>query len=133
MSGKCTINQNKWYPKDVYLLISKLHSILAVANLLAHVLGYELLTELGTKYFLLYLNTKYMIKMYLNTKYSLQMYLNTKYIDVFKYFCKYFLLFSKYRPYSFNLKMNEILDIKIVSLYSMSITDMHAIYYIACL
>ena len=54
------------------------------------------------------------------------MYLNTKYIDVFKYFCKYFLiLFSKYRPYSFFssliLKMNEILDIKVVQLYSMSI------------
>ena len=67
-----------------------------------------------------------MLKMYLNTKYFLQMYLNTKYIDVFKYFCKYFLiLFSKYRPYSFFssliLKMNEILDIKLVQLYSMSI------------
>ena len=55
------------------------------------------------------------------------MYLNTKYIDVFKYFCKYFfILFSKYRPYSFNplyinLKMNEILDIKSVQLYRMSI------------
>ena len=28
--------QSKWYPKGVYLPISKLHSILAVANLLAH-------------------------------------------------------------------------------------------------
>ena len=28
--------QNKWYPKGVYLSISKLHSILAVANLLVH-------------------------------------------------------------------------------------------------
>ena len=28
--------QNKWYPNGVYLPISKLHSILAVANLLAH-------------------------------------------------------------------------------------------------
>ena len=28
--------QNKWYPKGVYLLISKLRSILAVVNLLAH-------------------------------------------------------------------------------------------------
>ena len=28
--------QNKWYPKCVYMPISKLHSILAVANLLAH-------------------------------------------------------------------------------------------------
>ena len=51
----------------------------------------------------MYLNTKYFLQMYLNTKYFLQMYLNTKYIDVFKYFCKYFfILFSKYRPYSFN-------------------------------
>ena len=55
---------------------------------------------LNTKYKLkMYLNTKYVIKMYLNTKYFLQMYLNTKYIDVFKYF---FILFSKYRPYSLN-------------------------------
>ena len=28
--------QNKWYPKGVYLPISKLHSILPVSNLLAH-------------------------------------------------------------------------------------------------
>ena len=43
-----------------------------------------------------------MLKMYLNTKYFLQMYLNNNYIDVFKYFCKYFfILFKKYRPYSF--------------------------------
>ena len=28
--------QSKWYPKDVYLSISKLNSILAVSNLLAH-------------------------------------------------------------------------------------------------
>ena len=26
-------------------------------------------SELGTKYFFLYLNTKYMLKMYLNTKF----------------------------------------------------------------
>ena len=39
-----------------------------------------------------------MLKMYLNTKYFLQMYLNNNYIDVFKYF---FILFSKYRRYSF--------------------------------
>ena len=40
--------------------------------------------------------------MYLHTEYFLQMYLNNNYIDVFKYFCKYFfILFSKYRPYSF--------------------------------
>ena len=31
-------HQNKWYPKGVYLPISKLYSILAVANLLAHIL-----------------------------------------------------------------------------------------------
>ena len=47
----------------------------------------------------MYLNTKYVLKMYLNTKYFLQMYLNTKYINVFEYF---FILFSKYRPYSLN-------------------------------
>ena len=28
--------QNKWYPKDVYMTFSKLHSTLAVANLLAY-------------------------------------------------------------------------------------------------
>ena len=38
-----------------------------------------------------------MLKMYLNTKYFLRMYLNNNYIDVFKYF---FILLSKYRPYS---------------------------------
>ena len=48
-----------------------------------------------------------MLKMYLNTKYFLQMYLNIKYIDVFKYFLNtfvntFFILFSKYRPYSSN-------------------------------
>ena len=36
-------HQNKWYPKGVYLPISKLHSILAVANLLAHILVYVLM------------------------------------------------------------------------------------------
>ena len=65
------------------------------------------MTRAGHWILFLYLNTNYMLKMYLNTKYFLQMYLNTKYIDVFKYFfkyfCKYFfILFSKYRPYSFN-------------------------------
>ena len=45
--------------------------------------------------------------MYLYNKYFLQMYLNTKYIDVFEYFLNtfvntFFILFSKYRPYSFN-------------------------------
>ena len=50
----------------------------------------------------MYLNTKYSLQMYLNTKYLLQMYIINNYIDVFKYFCKYlFILFSKYRPYSF--------------------------------
>ena len=39
-----------------------------------------------------------MLKLYLNTKYFSEMYLNNNYIDVFKYF---FILFSKYRPYSF--------------------------------
>ena len=49
-----------------------------------------------------YTSNKYMLKMLLNTKYFLEMCLNTNYIDVFKYFCKYFfILFSKYRPYSF--------------------------------
>ena len=67
-----------------------------------------------------------MLKMYLNTKYFLQMYLNTKYIDVFDYFCKYFfILFFKisslFIQSIINLKMNEILDIKLVQLYSMSI------------
>ena len=73
------------------------------------------------------------------------MYLNTKCIDVFKYFLNtfvntFFILFSKYRLYSFNplainLKINEILDIKLVLLYSMliNITDNHVIYYITCL
>ena len=64
--------------------------------------------------------------MYLNTKYFLQMYLNTKYIDVFKYFNKYFyyIIFkisSLFIQSVINLKMNEILDIKLVKLYSMSI------------
>ena len=63
--------------------------------------------------------------LYLNTKYFLQMYLNTKYIDVFKYFCKYFFIVFKISSLFIqsikNLKMNEILDIKLVQLYSMSI------------
>ena len=71
-----------------------------------------------------------MLKMYLNTQYFLQMYLNTKYIDVFKYFLNTFvntILFSFFKISSLliqsiiNLKMNEILDIKLVQLYSMSI------------
>ena len=58
------------------------------------------------------------------------MYLNTKYIDVFKYFLNTFVntfLFSFFKVSSLliqfiiNLKMNEILDIKLVQLYSMSI------------
>ena len=68
-----------------------------------------------------------MLKMYLNTKYFLQMYLNTKYIDVFKYFLNTFAnTFLYYFQnivliHSINLKMNEILDIKFVQLYSISI------------
>ena len=34
--GTRTINSKKWYPKYVYLSISKLQSILAVANLFTH-------------------------------------------------------------------------------------------------
>ena len=75
-------------------------------------------TKLGTKYFL-----------YLNTKYFLQMYLNTKYIDVYKYvlntfvntFYVIFKISSLYIQSIINLKMNEILDIKLVQLHSMSI------------
>ena len=70
-----------------------------------------------------------MLKMYLNTEYFLQMYLNTKCIDVFKYFLNTFVnTFYIIFKISFlfiqsiiNLKMNEILDIKWVQLYSMSI------------
>ena len=69
-------------------------------------------SELGNKYFL-YLNTKYMLKMYLNTKYCLQMYLNT-----FLYYFQNIVLFIQS---IINLKMNEILGIKLVQLYSMSI------------
>ena len=40
---------NEWCTKGVYLPISKLHSILAVANLLAHILVYVLMgSEFGT-------------------------------------------------------------------------------------
>ena len=63
-----------------------------------------------------------MLKMYLNIKYFLQMYLNTKYIDVVKYF--FYIIFkisSLFIKSIINLKMNEILDIKLVQLYSMSI------------
>ena len=54
------------------------------------------------------------------------MYLNTNYIDVFKYFCKYFfyIIFKKsslFIRFIINLKINEILDIKLVPLYNMSI------------
>ena len=77
----------------------------------------------------MYLNTKYFLQMYLNTKYFLQMYLNTKYIDVFKYFLNtfvnaFYIIFkisSLFIQSIINLKMNEILDIKLVQLYSMSI------------
>ena len=64
--------------------------------------------------------------MYLNTKYLLQVYLNTKYIDVFKYFLNtfantFYIIFkisSLFIQSIINLKMNEILDIKLVQLYS---------------
>ena len=74
----------------------------------------------------MYLNTKYFLQLYLNTKYFLQMYLTTKYIDGFKYFCKYFFniifkISSLFIQSIINLKINEILDIKLVQLYSTSI------------
>ena len=57
------------------------------------------------------------------------MYLNTKYIDVFKYFLNtfvntFYIIFKKsflFIQSIINLKMNEILDIKLVQLCSMSI------------
>ena len=57
------------------------------------------------------------------------MYLNTKYIDVYKYFLNTFVntfyvifkISSLYIQSIINLKMNEILDIKLVQLHSMSI------------
>ena len=63
-----------------------------------------------------------MLKMYLNTKYFLQMYLNTKYIDVFKYLLNtfvntFYIIFkisSLFIQSIINLKMNEILDIKLL-------------------
>ena len=62
-----------------------------------------------------------MLKKYLNTKYFLQMYLNTKYIDVFKYFLNtFYIIFemsSLFIQSIINLKMNEILGIKLVQLY----------------
>ena len=70
-----------------------------------------------------------MLKMYLNTKYFVQMCLNTNYIDVFKYFLNTFVNTFLYYFQNIvliiqsiiNLKMNKILDIKLVQLYSMSI------------
>ena len=56
-----------------------------------------------------------MLKMDLNTKYFLQMYLNTNYIDEFKYF--FYIIFKisfLFIQSIINLKMNEILDIKLV-------------------
>ena len=59
-----------------------------------------------------------MLKMYLNTKYFLQMYLYNNYIDVFKYFLNtFYVIFqisSLFICSIINLKMNEILDIKLV-------------------
>ena len=58
------------------------------------------------------------------------MYLNTKYIDVFKYFLNtlvntfFYIIFkisSLFIQSIINLKINEMLDIKLVQLYSMSI------------
>ena len=65
-----------------------------------------------------------MLKMYLNTKYFLQMYSNNNYINVFKYFCIFYIIFkisSLFICSIINLKMNEILDIELVQLYNMSI------------
>ena len=62
-----------------------------------------------------------MLKMYLNTKYFLQLYLNNNYIDVFKYFYIIFKISSSFICSIINLKMNEILDIKLVQLFNMSI------------
>ena len=67
--------------------------------------------------------------MYLNTKYFLQIYLNIKYIDELKYFLNTFIntfyiifkISSLFIQSIINLKMDEILDIKLVRLYSMSI------------
>ena len=64
-----------------------------------------------------------MLKMYLDTKYFLQMYLNNNYIDVFKYFLNtfvntfFYIIFkisSLFICCIINLKMNKILDIKLV-------------------
>ena len=66
-----------------------------------------------------------MLKTYLNTKYFLQMYLNNNYIDIFKYFCKYFLYYFQnivlIHLFHYKFEMNEILDIKLVQLYNISI------------
>ena len=61
----------------------------------------------------------------------LKMNLNTNYIDVFKYFCKYFLntifkISSLFIRFIINLKMSEILDIKLVQLYNMSMNHIAA-------
>ena len=77
----------------------------------------------------MYLNTKYFLQMYLITKYFLQMYLYNNYIDVFKYFLNTFVntfyvifkISSLFICSIINLKMDEILDIKLVQLYNMSI------------
>ena len=66
--------------------------------------------------------------MYLNTKHFLQMYLNNNYIDAFKYFLNtfvntFYIIFkisSLFICSIINLKMNEILDIKLIQLYNMS-------------
>ena len=77
-----------------------------------------------------------MLKMYLNTKYFSQMYLNTKYIDVFKYFCKYFLynfqniVLIHSIHYKFGNERNIRHKISSIIQYDNNITDMHVIYYI---
>ena len=77
-----------------------------------------------------------MLKMYVNTKYFLQMYLNTNFIDVFKYFCKYFLYYFQNIilihsiHYKFENEQNIRHKISSIIQYVNDITDMHVIYYI---
>ena len=78
-----------------------------------------------------------MLKMFLSTKYFLQMYLNNNYIDIFKYFLNtfvntFYIIFkisSLFICFIINLKMDEILDIKLVQLYNMSI--IYSLYPVA--
>ena len=62
------------------------------------------------------------------------MYLNT-FVTTFLYYFQNIFKISLFIQSIINLKMNEILDIKLVQLYSSyinDITDMHVIYYITC-